>query len=302
MVTWIYFALIDNSGISIGSTNNVQRRLSQHARTKHDVHDVRLLACVQASKANEKYVQQYFSTNVMPGFEATNGAIPEYFEPSPALTNYIRWLRNQWFTVVDLEEPIEGVVDFTAWMPDKTRQIPPVSLQLFPPDYLEFPRRQITGDDYYTNPCVIECAVNVMGAIDLDPASSPLANRTVKAREFFTIADNGLEREWHGRVWLNAPFSQWALWVPKIISEVKAQRVYEICLYASSHSLNSGYFVPLLNRVDAVCIISGRLAHGGIGDGKTPDRGHCVLYIGPHVTRFIRVFAQLGTMWRKADT
>lgn len=45
----------------------------------------------------------------------------------------------------------------------------------------------------------------VMGGIDLDPASSHEANRTVRANMIYTKAENGLFKPWHGRVWLNPP-------------------------------------------------------------------------------------------------
>ena len=44
-----------------------------------------------------------------------------------------------------------------------------------------------------------------VGGIDLDPASSLQANRTVRAKRIFTKADNGLFQDWHGNVFLNPP-------------------------------------------------------------------------------------------------
>ena len=44
--------------------------------------------------------------------------------------------------------------------------------------------------EYYTDPRIIEAARRVMGGIDLDPASSQLANRTVKAEMFFSLQDD----------------------------------------------------------------------------------------------------------------
>jgi ParB family transcriptional regulator, chromosome partitioning protein len=46
-----------------------------------------------------------------------------------------------------------------------------------------------------------------MGAFDLDPASCEEANQTVKATKFYGAADNGLEHEWYGKIWLNPPYS-----------------------------------------------------------------------------------------------
>lgn len=44
-----------------------------------------------------------------------------------------------------------------------------------------------------------------MGGIDLDPASSKIANETVNADEYYDLDANGLSKEWYGNVWLNPP-------------------------------------------------------------------------------------------------
>jgi 16S rRNA G966 N2-methylase RsmD len=59
---------------------------------------------------------------------------------------------------------------------------------------------------YYTPSEIIELARSVLG--DIDPASSEIANRTVKAGEYFTKKDDGLSKEWFDRVWMNPPYAQ----------------------------------------------------------------------------------------------
>lgn len=61
--------------------------------------------------------------------------------------------------------------------------------------------------EYYTDPRIPGAAREVMGGIDLDPASCLLANAFgVFASRIFTKEDNGLVHDWDGRVWLNHPF------------------------------------------------------------------------------------------------
>src|SRR5262249_56141272 len=62
--------------------------------------------------------------------------------------------------------------------------------------------------EWYTPARYIELAREVLGEIDLDPASSAKAQEIVKAQRYFTLEQDGLIRPWHGRVWLNPPYHQ----------------------------------------------------------------------------------------------
>lgn len=67
-------------------------------------------------------------------------------------------------------------------------------------------QHQTLSVEHYTPPAVIEAARVVLGGIELDPASSPLAQTHVKAERFFTKEDDGLAQPWKARsVFLNPP-------------------------------------------------------------------------------------------------
>ena len=62
---------------------------------------------------------------------------------------------------------------------------------------------QNTGqNEWYTPDEYIEAARDVLEIIDVDPASSWLANKTVKATRYFTAEDDGLTESWEGKVWI----------------------------------------------------------------------------------------------------
>lgn len=70
---------------------------------------------------------------------------------------------------------------------------------------------QSSGDvEIYTPKNIVDAARAAMGSrIDLDPASSAVANRTVQAARFLTRQDNGLAQSWAcDTLWLNHPFSR----------------------------------------------------------------------------------------------
>src|SRR2546430_17584816 len=73
---------------------------------------------------------------------------------------------------------------------------------------LEALPREGKSNEWYTPSKYIETAREVLGSIDLDPASCELANRTVKADKYYTKEDDGLSKEWHGNVWLNPPYGK----------------------------------------------------------------------------------------------
>jgi len=151
--------------------------------------------------------------------------------------------------------------------------------------------------EYYTPPHIIAAARRVLGVIDLDPASSTKANERVRAYQIFTEADDGLTKEWHGRVWMNHPFGlvQNPLWVQKLEREYLSGRTIEACCIAYACT-SEKWFQPLLRRPQ--CFLSPRtnylLPDGTVKKGVS--KGSVVTYYGSDVEKFAREFGSLGVV------
>ena len=149
--------------------------------------------------------------------------------------------------------------------------------------------------EWYTPSYIIEAARATMGHIDLDPASSQVANERVLAATIFTAADDGLTRQWHGNVWMNHPFGKDAnrKWIAKLVAEYTAGNIQQACCitYAST---SEGWFQPLYDY--PICFINGRVNYlkpdGTPGGGVS--KGSCVTYFGTNVRMFVEVFGRYG--------
>jgi phage N-6-adenine-methyltransferase len=75
-----------------------------------------------------------------------------------------------------------------------------------------FVQRTTKSDEWATPGVVFARIERDFGPFDLDPAATK-ENR--KAKHYFTRAENGLEQEWFGCVFVNPPFSQIKAWVQK---------------------------------------------------------------------------------------
>lgn len=148
-------------------------------------------------------------------------------------------------------------------------------------------------NSWYTPSKIINSAIKVMGEIDLDPASSELANKTVKAKNYYTKEDNGLTKEWYGRVWLNPPYSQ-----PDIddFSNAVLEKDYEEIMILVNNATETKWFQRLARKSDCICFINKRLKFidkEGLSTGS-PLQGQVIIYIGQNLNMFIEEFSNHG--------
>lgn len=66
-------------------------------------------------------------------------------------------------------------------------------------------RHSSNSNEYGTTPAIAAVATEILGSIQVDPASTPLFNSVIGADKIYTKEDNGLAQPWFGNVFLNPP-------------------------------------------------------------------------------------------------
>lgn len=166
----------------------------------------------------------------------------------------------------------------------------------------------MSTNEWYTPARYIEAAREVMGGIDLDPASCELANRVVKATRYYTQEDNGLMYPWHGRVWLNPPYgktpqgqaSNLEYFTRYLVNEYQANRTQQAILLIPANTATSWF--DILWQFP-ICFPTYRIRfnqeNGELSNGIS--FGTCFVYLGSNETRFINIFSRVGRIVRAVD-
>lgn len=158
-------------------------------------------------------------------------------------------------------------------------------------------RAQGTGEnEWYTPPRYIEAARALLGTIDLDPASSEIAQDTIRAASYFTREEDGLTREWVGRVWLNPPYAQPAIqqFIEKAVSEHRSGNLTEAVILTHNYT-DTAWFHIAAAATSAICFTRGRIGFlSPTGERAAPTQGQAFFYLGLRVDAFTEAFGPFG--------
>lgn len=154
--------------------------------------------------------------------------------------------------------------------------------------------------EWYTPSKYIEPARRIMGVIDLDPASSLTANKTVKAKKIYTREDDGLAQDWSGRIWHNPPYGKRGSgfevfrWIEKLDMHYRQGDVPEAFLLVNNVP-DRNWFQVLWNY--DLCFVRARIRfiNGKTGEPQnSPTHGNVIAYFGPQSERFKDEYSQFG--------
>ena len=151
-------------------------------------------------------------------------------------------------------------------------------------------------NEWYTPAVYVEAARKAMGSIDLDPASSNMANEIVKAARYCTAETDGLSYEWGGNIWMNPPYSSDLVskFISKLVDECDN---YEQAVVLVNNATETEWFRRLISIASAVCFPYGRIRYySPNGKNNSPLQGQAIVYVGDNVEPFFDAFSEIG--WR----
>jgi len=150
-------------------------------------------------------------------------------------------------------------------------------------------------NEWYTPAVFIEAARAVLGGFDLDPASSEVANRTVKADRIFTAQDDGLAQEWPiGAIWLNPPYAQPLMgqFADRFAAEVQRGSTGIVLV---NNATETAWFQTIAAACSAICFPKSRIRFlRPQGNPGAPLQGQAIIYCGVDVEAFTCEFGGFG--------
>lgn len=158
-----------------------------------------------------------------------------------------------------------------------------------------------TGKIEYNTPHpIVDRARRVMGGIDLDPATNAEAQEYIQAAVHYTWRENGLTRQWAGRVFLNPPYARGVveLFIRKLTLEPEVEQ--SIVILNNATETQWARQLCMDQRTRLICFTTGRL--GFLVDGKPKKdnvRGQMIVAFGDvDEAAFIREFDDVGWIAR----
>lgn len=170
---------------------------------------------------------------------------------------------------------------------------------------------KLNSNECYTPGVWVEFAKDVFqGEIDLDVASSDLANEVVKARRFFTWESDTFNQPFEAdNLFCNPPFE--ATLIKKFAAKMVSDRyLYHQAIFLCNASVNSAWNQSLQQCCDALLLPSERIQFWS--EGIPPDERYApsgnnmyqqmCFYFGPNADRFVDIAQTrgLGTGFKRA--
>ncbi len=154
---------------------------------------------------------------------------------------------------------------------------------------------KMTGNaENYTPTAIIAMVKEVLGGIDLDPASCDFAQKVVKAKRYYTEKENGLNKSWKGRVFLNPPYGMPQIrdFTNKLIDELSN---IEAAILLTNDQTDTKWWHKCALKAALICMPMGRVHfYTPEIEETSPTNGQTFFYFGTKQNEFCEVFADSG--------
>lgn len=144
-------------------------------------------------------------------------------------------------------------------------------------------------DQHFTPSHLVTKITDLMGGIDLDPASCEKANSIVGATEYFDRKDNGLRLDWFDNVYCNPPGGKQSgqsltklFWL-KLVHEYRAARVKQAVFMGFNINLLSTYQETARDVYHLVCIPRRRIRFldESLKVQPRPTQANAIIWVPP---------------------
>ena len=137
----------------------------------------------------------------------------------------------------------------------------------------------------------------MIGDIDLDPASTEAANKIVGATKFYDKENDGLSKEWSGRVWMNPPYASELVkqFASKFAGHIISGEITAGVVLVNN-STDSQWFRELIDcGASAILFVTGRVKFlDPQGNPGAPLQGQALIYFGDKSEKFLAEFSKFG--------
>lgn len=158
-------------------------------------------------------------------------------------------------------------------------------------------------DDWMTPGWLVRLAREIMGGIETDPASSHEANKVIQAKSYWTKGTDGSTAIWHGRVFMNPPYTRGL--IDKFIDRLESHWEGEWITSAfviTNNVTETKWAQTLAKMCSAVCMLDKRV-HFVLPGGEIMNQtrqGQLIWYLARDFStyKFIEVMSEHGIVFR----
>ncbi|NMG11868.1 DNA N-6-adenine-methyltransferase [Brasilonema sp. UFV-L1] len=166
-------------------------------------------------------------------------------------------------------------------------------------------------DNRFTPKILVESGIKVLGEIELDPCAPYVDEvKPIPAKNFYTIKDDALTKDWHGKIFTNFPFSKQPRFFQKLDEQISAAHTLEGIVVCEGGAIFAQKSQEVMAKHKMVmCLYRGRVEfekgafYKAIKEAnKTQDdldannnrSTTAIIYYGARTSAFIDEFSQYG--------